>query len=309
MSKRYTLELINEKTISLTPDQTILQATRLSGIDHFHACGGQAKCSTCRVLVVQGGQLLTQPTPAERALAAQKQYSPNIRLACQTRVSGSGVKIKRIIRDEVDAELYVKSDQPQLYQSVGQERQLALFFLDIRNFTGFIEENLTFDVVHIIRRLSYTFNDLIGRHGGKVIESAGDGFYAAFGWEQDLPDACSSAVAVAREINREMDRFNRDYMLPFFSTRLGVGMGIHCGNVIVGSMSFNASRSLSVMGFAVNIASRLENSTRRYNNNIIISEAVYKHLSGEQDWPVKIIRLKSLKQRIKVRLLGQPFAS
>jgi adenylate cyclase len=104
-------------------------------------------------------------------------------------VEGKHVKISRIIRDESDINLYVGTDAGEATQQLGEEKELVMFFLDIRNFTAFVETQLPFDVIHIIRKLFTTFQESIDCKSGKIIETAGDGMYAGIGFERELKKA------------------------------------------------------------------------------------------------------------------------
>src|SRR5688572_17724033 len=59
------------------------------------------------------------------------------------------------------------------------EKDMALFFLDIRNFTPLVEKHQALDVIHIVKKLFSTFQNIIRIHHGRIIETSGDGFYAA----------------------------------------------------------------------------------------------------------------------------------
>src|SRR4030095_5434425 len=103
------VEFAEEKVIEVTENQSILDASLSAGIPHFHACGGNAKCSTCRVLVIEGDDRLTLPNQKKSFLQSQMHFPPNVRLACQTHVTRGPVKLRRIIQDETDIGLYVGS--------------------------------------------------------------------------------------------------------------------------------------------------------------------------------------------------------
>src|SRR3954462_3552206 len=97
---KYLVEFAEDGVIEITKNQSILDASLLAGIPHFHVCGGKAKCSTCRVLVIDGEESLSPPTQKESFLKNQMHFPPNVRLACQTHVTGIPVKLRRIIQDE-----------------------------------------------------------------------------------------------------------------------------------------------------------------------------------------------------------------
>src|SRR5450432_4428863 len=107
--RKYLVEFAGEKVVDVTNQQSILDASLSAGIPHFHECGGNAQCSTCRVLIIEGNDLLTPPNQKEAFLKSQMHFPPNVRLACQTRVTGGTVRLRRIIHDESDIKLYVGS--------------------------------------------------------------------------------------------------------------------------------------------------------------------------------------------------------
>jgi len=301
----FQIEMLNEKTFEITADQSILQASVAAGIPHFHVCGGRAKCSTCRVIVHQGSENLSRRTKAEMKLKKRMNFDANIRLACQAKVLRGKVKVQRIIKDETDLNIYIYSDDSNAMQSIGDERELALFFLDIRNFTPFIEKHLPFDVIHIIRRLMMLFSNVINKNNGKLIEYAGDGLYAAFGFEKEIDEAVKSAVNAGKEIFNELKKLNENYISKYFEEDIKIGIGLHAGKVIIGDKGIEGS-SLTVMGFAVNIAARLETATKELNNSFVISDSAYSYLNVA-DAEKKQILLKGVSDPFVVRLIGEKY--
>ena len=66
--KLYTIELVGDGPVQIAEDQTILQASLAAGIPHYHACGGNARCSTCRILIEAGKEHLSEPSEKEMEL-------------------------------------------------------------------------------------------------------------------------------------------------------------------------------------------------------------------------------------------------
>src|SRR5882672_10765840 len=134
------VEFLGEKTISIESGQSLLNASLTAGIPHFHACGGKAKCSTCRVLILEGDENLNVPNRAEAKLKSKIGLPEAVRLACQTHVNGR-VKVERMVKDESDFTqvIQVNEKNPGKFKlkPLGLEKHLTLFFLDIRNFTSF----------------------------------------------------------------------------------------------------------------------------------------------------------------------------
>jgi len=297
----------NEKVIPIQDDQTILEASLEAGIPHYHACGGKARCSTCRVVVEEGGEQLTPPNKAEQRLRKKKKFPENVRLACQTKVIGKDVKIKRIIKDATDLNLYVYGSDCENIQTIGDEKEMALFFLDIRNFTPFIEQHLPFDVIHIIRRLNIMFNEIIAEYRGKIIEYAGDGFYAVFGFDEPIKEAVNNAYSAGNQILKSLTNLNESYINKYFDHKINIGIGLHSGKVIVGKTGVKEYHPYTVMGFPVNVASRLEAATKELNNNYIISDYAYKFLNENNNAEKRQIELKGISEPFCVRLVGSSY--
>lgn len=279
----------------------------LAEIPHYHACGGRAKCSTCRVLIKSGNEYVTAVNSKEAALRRKLPFPPDVRLACQTLITGSGVKLHRIIRDEADIGIYITNDPKEDLVNIGEERELALFFLDIRNFTPFMVNYLAFDVIHVIRRLFSLFRTCIEKHKGKIIETAGDGFYAAFGFDQSKQQAANDACSAAFAIQRELQYFNEQYLNKYFLHRFDIGIGIHVGRVIIGNIGIGVNNNLTVMGLPVNIASRLQGATKQLNNSMVVSGDTYQLLYEKPEAIAEVVHLKGIKKKVQVYLLGHTY--
>ena len=256
----------------------------------------------------EGGEHLSHPNKAELSLRMKKKFPENVRLACQTKVMSNDVKIQRIIRDETDLDLYVYGNDSENLQTVGEEKSMALFFLDIRNFTPFIEQHLPFDVIHIIRRLNIMFNDIIVEHKGKILEFTGDGFYAVFGFDEPIKEAVNNAYKAGKQILDSLIGLNENYITKYFDHKIDVGIGLHSGKVIVGKTGVKEHNPYMVMGLPVNVAARLESATKELNNNFVISEYVYEMLNGRSNSAEqKQIKLKGVSEPFCVRLMGQSY--
>ncbi|MEJ7911967.1 MAG: adenylate/guanylate cyclase domain-containing protein, partial [Chitinophagaceae bacterium] len=275
---------------------------------HFNACGGKAQCSTCRVMLAEGAKNVTPAGDKERALRTRITCSPNIRLACQTYVTGSTVQVHRIIRDPTDVFLYIgEPADADDRQELGEERELALFFLDIRDFTPFMEASLPFDVMHVIRRMFRIFKRVIEEFDGTIIETAGDGLYAVFGLKTNLTDAARSAVKAGQGLLLEVDSFSRTYLQPYFNVSFQLGIGLHCGKVIIGHRVTGLNNNMTVMGLPVNIASRLQNASKNLNNSFIVSDAVFRLLDAPTVTPTRNISLKGVHDGYLVHLMGNSY--
>ena len=305
--KIHQVEFLGEKSVPISEGETILHASLKAGIPHYHACGGNAKCSTCRVLILEGMKNLSEINAKEGALRKRISLPKNVRLACQTYVTSEPVLLKRIIRDRTDVHLYVHKTDKEETQQIGEEKELAMFFLDIRNFTPLMEASLPFDVIHIISRLYLLFEKVIKGFKGEIIETSGDELYAVFGFDTTLEDAATNAYHAAINILKELRNLNNEYLNPYFSHHINVGIGIHAGKVIMGSIEVNKRDQLKVMGLPVNIASRLQAATRELNNNFIVSAYCYSLIKNKPTGEKVIISLKGISEKQEAYLLGESF--
>lgn len=305
----YPLDFIGEKQIVAAAGQTILDASLKAGIPHFYSCGGNAECSTCRILVIGGAEHLTAVNEKEEALRNKISLPPGIRLACQTCATGGPVRLRRIIMDKTDLSVHIRGKIKNEHRPLGEKRDLVLFFLDIRNFTPFVETYLPYDVIHVMRSFYIIFNHIICSHKGQIVDTTGDGFYAVFGTERDLKSACKSTVDAGFAIMKEVLRYNETYLRPYFNTRFEIGMGAHCGEVIMSEMEIGSYTRPSVMGMAVNIASRIQSITKKMNNNFLVSERVMELADYHEKDQKRLVKLKGVSDPVTIFLLGEEYES
>ena len=304
----HSIIFLKEKSVFVKNNESILDASLRAGIPHYHVCGGKAKCSTCRILIIDGSENLSAPTKKELKLKSKLGLHDDIRLACQTHVLREPVTINRIVRDNSDVEFILNEETNQGTQQIGEERELALFFIDIRDFTPFMENNLPFDVIHIISKLFHIIKLTLKEHGGRIIETAGDGIYAVFGLNNPGDNYIKSSFNASLAIQKAVETFNQNYLLPYFNHEFEIGIGLHAGKVIFGSFDRDAPEQLAVMGFAVNIAARLQNATKEFNNSFIASETIVKELDSSYCEHCKLdVNLKGVSQPVSIFLLGSPY--
>jgi adenylate cyclase len=256
-----------------------LRASLDNGIAHAHACAGKAKCSTCRVLVTQGLENCCPRNPDEARLAALRHFGPEIRLACQTTVCGN-VTIRRLVLDDEDLFLAKAEAQGATMGSVGEDRQIAILFSDIRNFTAFSEKQLPYDVVHALNRYFNRVGASVTRYGGQIDNFIGDGMLALFGVTGDSDNPCLDAVRSALDMLAEVSAM-RNYFETHFKFDLQIGIGIHYGEVVLGTVGFGERRRLTAIGDAVNLASRIESTNKEAGTSLLVSDNVLEKISTD----------------------------
>lgn len=246
---------------------TLLQMALAHGVPHIHACGGHARCSTCRVMVQGGLEHCHARTQAESALATRKGFDPTIRLACQTRVAGP-VRVRRLVLDDADMEVAATSE------ATGREAQIAILFSDVRDFTPFAENQEPYDVVHVMNRYFACMGEIVLNHSGVLGTYIGDGLMAMFGVKRADPlRACRDAVGAALAMLESLEGLNA-YLERNFATRFRIGIGVHFGTVVVGRVGHPRKRHFTAVGDAVNVAARVESATKENGVSLLISEPV-----------------------------------
>lgn len=264
--------VIAKKEVEAGQDETVLNVSLRSGIAHAHACGGNARCSTCRVFIVEGVNHCAPRNAKEQALAERLHFSPDIRLACQTTITAD-VKVRRLVLDEEDLELTNQLSRGAVLSAVGEEKMLAILFSDIRGFTPFSEALPPYDVVHVLNRYFHQMGREIARFGGCIDNYAGDGLMALFGMD-DPTEAPLQAVKAGLGMLEAMNRF-RPYLETIYSRSFQIGIGIHYGEAVVGEIGAENLKRVTAIGDAVNLASRIEAANKQAGTNLLISEETY----------------------------------
>lgn len=260
------------RRIDTDSERTVLEASLAHGIPHTHICGGHARCSTCRVLIVDGLDHCTPRTEAEARLAALRRFSPEVRLACQTRITGD-VSLRRLVLDDEDLSLVDRELSPNEVRGAAEERTLAVLFADIRHFTAATECLPPYDVLHLLNRYYQRLGPIVQAHRGLIDNFMGDGLMALFGLYQPataVQDAVHAALAM-QEAVAEM----RPYMQAQFHFELEIGIGIHVGDVVWGAVGVGERRRLTAIGDTVNVASRIEAENKIAGTQLLLSAAAY----------------------------------
>lgn len=264
--------LPDDLTVDAKAGRSVLEAALKAGIPHTHACGGNARCTTCRVFVVEGNAGLAEPTWKESRVAKKVGLGGRYRLACQTKIEGDAT-VRRLVIDPADVALTDLRDHT---RPVGEEREVAVLFSDIRSFTPLAESLLPYDVIHLLNRHYYEMGQIITGRGGHISAYMGDGLMALFGLEEgsagDL--ASSQAVLAGLEMLERQDSRAADLEAIYGST-YEIGVGVHTGPAVVGMLGGEVS-VMTAIGDVVNMASRIESATKQVGARLLISEETYQ---------------------------------
>jgi class 3 adenylate cyclase/nitrite reductase/ring-hydroxylating ferredoxin subunit len=266
--------LPDKREFDVRPDETILDGALRAGIPHAHACGGKAMCSTCRIWILDQLENCEERNEVERALAESLGFGPEVRLACQTKLRGD-VKLRRLVLDEADLEITSQLAKDRLGRC-GESKSVAVLFCDIRDFTAFSQTLSAYDVMFVLNRYFHQVGHIIERNGGYVDNFIGDEVMALFGIDGD-PDAPLRAVKAALEMLAATDRL-KPYMDAMYGRHFDVGIGIHYGEAVIGSVGSRKRERLTAIGDTVNVANRIERANKEAGTRFLVSETLVERL-------------------------------
>jgi len=257
------------------PGESLLDAALRCGIAFAHACGGRARCSTCRIWVVRGLDGCPARNEAEAAMARRLGFSDEVRLACQLRPAGA-LEVRRLVLDETDLMMCSQLDRA-VTKRTGEARHVTVMFTDIADFTAISARLSPYDVMYLLNRYFVEVGDIVERNGGFIDKFVGDGMMAIFGID-DQADAPLRAVRAALQILEAVDR-----MKPFFASmydaEFDVRIGLHYGEAVIGSLGSVGHERLTAIGETVNVASRIEAANKDAGTRFLISEALHEQVA------------------------------
>ena len=197
---------------------------------------------------------------------------------------------------EIVAEM---AEHPTEYSMHGQSLDMTVLFADIRNFTSIAETRTPQDLKDLINTYFTRMTICIQERRGTVDKYIGDAIMAF--WGAPVRDAHHARRAL--ECSLAMQKALRE-LDPLFTEKgwplLRIGVGLNCGTMSVGDMGSQFRRSYTVMGDAVNLASRLEDLTKEYGVGILVSENIVRAVEGfvyrEVDW----VRVKGKQEGVAI---------
>lgn len=283
-------------TVRVAQGPTLLEISRMHKVPHASVCGGRARCSTCRVRIDEGAASLTPPSYPEALTLASIGAPPHVRLACQVRPA-SALTVTRLLRP---ASTGPQAASLQEQDAAGVEKAMAVMFLDLRDFTQLSQSRLPYDVVFILNEFFAAAGSAIHTHGGWIDKFLGDGLLAIFGQRHGVRAGCRQALRAARAIDLALDDVNAKLGAEV-GRPLRVGMGIHAGPMLLGRIGYGDTVEMTVVGNAVNVASRLEAVAKQKGFQIILSSEVARYADClEEAGPVLIVDVRGVKEPMEV---------
>lgn len=204
---------------------------------------------------------------------------------------------ERFVPQKVVKELLA---HPEKLQLGGEERYLTVIFQDLANFTSVSEKLKPGELVKLINAYLTEMTDVILRYNGIIDKYEGDAIMAEFGTPVFYEDHAIKACYAALEMQERLSKLNLAKYTDVVN-RLSCRIGINSGHMIVGNMGSKNVFDYTVMGDAVNLASRLEGANKMYKTNIMISEDTYKLVKDAViSRPLDLIRVKGRQKPVRV---------
>jgi adenylate cyclase len=265
-----TLSYGNGRTVRVPKGLSVLEASLRHNVPHASVCGGRARCSTCRIRII--GDCSSLPEPSKREAFVLNRVGagadPAIRLACQLRPE-TDLSFFQIFLPQITAANLRTSRQSR----IGEERYLVSMFVDMRGSTKLAEKRLPFDTVFIVNRFLGAVSHAVIECGGQPNQFVGDGQLALFGLATSPQTACRQALKAAAMIAANVEELNQ-FLMHDLREPIQFGIGIHGGEVIIGDIGYRDHMVFTALGDAVNVAARLQDMTKSFACEAILSEEV-----------------------------------
>lgn len=287
------------REVRINPGMSVLEASQMAGIPHASVCGGRGRCSTCRIRINRGIETLPPPLPQEMAVLRRVDAPPNVRLACQTRPQAQ-ISVTPLLPPGVGPRAgFARPGHLQ-----GQEKEIAVLFADLRGFTAVSERKLPYDVVFVLNRFFAAMGHAIEEAGGHIDKFIGDGVMALFGIESGAELGAREAIAAAKAMAEVLGDLNQTLMHDL-DKPLRIGIGIHIGPAIIGEMGYARAASLTAIGDTVNTASRLEELTKEFDAELVVSEMVAQTAGIDLSaFPRQLVEIRGRREKLAVRTVA-----
>ncbi len=184
----------------------------------------------------------------------------------------------------------------------GERREATVFFSDLAGFTDLSEKlrDRPELMVEIVNAYLEATTECLLNHGAYVDKYIGDAVMAVFGAPATLPDHALAACRAALDAQRLLDVINARYA-PTVGVTLAVRIGLNTGEMIVGNLGSSRKKNYTVMGDAVNLASRLEGANKAFGTGILIGDETARRVQGALvTRPLARLRVKGKAQAVEV---------
>lgn len=167
-------------------------------------------------------------------------------------------------------------DKPEIMEPGGERRNMTVMFIDLKGFTSISEKLSPHDLVRMINRFFNHMTEAIAENNGVVDKFMGDAVMAFWGPPFTGPNehgamACRAALAAVERLERFRAEVAEELGDEAQGLDIDIRIGISTGDMIVGTVGSDVSKSYTVVGDPVNLGSRLEGANKAYGTHILVA--------------------------------------
>ncbi len=191
------------------------------------------------------------------------------------------------------------SKDPEHFTMAAEAREMTVLFTDVVGFTSISEKLTPKELATFMNEYLSAMTAIIYEHGGTVDKYIGDAIMAFWGAPLHDPDHALHAVQAASAMRKRMVTLQQEMTVQGFP-EIKIGIGVNSGQMRVGNMGSSFRVAYTVMGDAVNLASRLEGLTRQYDTWVIVGEATRALIEGYVWRELDLVRVKGKHEPVAI---------
>ena len=172
------------------------------------------------------------------------------------------------------------------------EKEMTVLFSDIRDFTSLSERMSPKENFEFLNTMLESLGPIIRNHNGFIDKYIGDGIMALF------PSEPEDALKAAIQMNHELDKYN-EYRIQNGLCEIEIGIGIHTGNLILGTIGEKQRIEGTVISDSVNLASRIEGLTKTFGVKILLSEYTFSKIKDKKNYSYRMLGKSFVKGKKK----------
>ena len=254
-----------QRVVRVPRGWTVLEASRSFGIPHMSMCGGRARCSTCRIRVIEGASDCPPPNQDERQTLERIRLGDDVRLACQLRPDGDISVVPLLVAGSGTRHALTISE-------ASVERDAAILFVDLHQWSGPAHQrHSSHDTIYALNLFLEVVGDAVSEAGGMQSGFACESAVAIFGLECTIEQACKQTVNAAGHIEHSMHLLNAR-LTRELGFQADFAQCIHAGSTVVGNIGYRDARTMSAAGNAIHSARQLRKFAESNGVRFIISE-------------------------------------
>ena len=266
-----------QRTVRVPRGWTVLEASRSHDIAHMSLCGGRARCSTCRVRVVEGAAHCPPPEADERRTLERMHAPDDVRLACQLRPQGDIAVLPLLaVPRPMAGGLGGIAAAAFATPAPTSEHEAAILVADLRRSVHASHAHRSaHDRVYALNLFCEAVGDAVAAGGGTACGfAAGHAPIAVFGLHGgELGAACRQAIAAAGRIERAVAALNAR-LAQDLGAQGELSLVLHAGPVVVGGIGARGAQTLSALGDAVDAARQMRDLARAEGYGGVVSSAL-----------------------------------